>query len=177
MRNNSKSLTHIVLLFMIWSFIIGGIVGYEVQTRAYINIYRHNLQTNYTHYRTMYKWLTVEIFTAVVRSCDRYKLPIPLVLAVIDAESGGKSNAVSAKGAIGLMQVMPFHSDNPKWLFNPTYNIDKGCSILAWCLKISGGDVVMALKNYNSGFKSNYYNKPYISDVLLNYIAKGQFKI
>ena len=72
-------MTHIVLLLMIWSFIIGGIVGYEVF--GLILIFIVITCNHYTHYRTMYKWLTVEIFY-VVRS-DRYKLPIPWFLPLL----------------------------------------------------------------------------------------------
>ena len=38
---------------------------------------------------------------------DQYGLPEALVLSVVDAESGFRTDAVSSKGAIGLMQLMP----------------------------------------------------------------------
>src|SRR5689334_16916207 len=40
-------------------------------------------------------------------AADRYGLPRPLIRSVIAAESAGQPSALSPKGAIGLMQLMP----------------------------------------------------------------------
>ncbi|SNT09895.1 MULTISPECIES: lytic transglycosylase domain-containing protein [unclassified Azospirillum] len=45
--------------------------------------------------------------TAVTAAAHRFDLPQDWIRAVIKAESGGDANAVSAKGALGLMQLMP----------------------------------------------------------------------
>ncbi len=45
--------------------------------------------------------------TAVAAAAHRFDLPQDWIKAVIKAESGGDANAVSAKGALGLMQLMP----------------------------------------------------------------------
>jgi soluble lytic murein transglycosylase-like protein len=48
-----------------------------------------------------------EIDQAVAESSARFGLPVDLIRAVMAAESGGQVDAVSPKGAMGLMQVMP----------------------------------------------------------------------
>lgn len=45
--------------------------------------------------------------TAVTAAAHRFDLPQDWIRAVIKAESGGDANAVSVKGALGLMQLMP----------------------------------------------------------------------
>ena len=45
--------------------------------------------------------------TEVQRASERFDIPPELVFSVIRAESKFKQNAVSNKGAVGLMQVMP----------------------------------------------------------------------
>lgn len=57
-------------------------------------------------------------------------VPWQLITAIMGVESGGDPNARSGAGAMGLMQVMPFHftaGENP---FDPYTNIKKGASIL-----------------------------------------------
>ena len=76
-----------------------------------------------------------------------------LVLAVISVESGGKADAVSVKGAQGLMQLMPDTATR----FGVTdstsslENIRGGVAYLDWLLKEFEGDAVMALAGYNAG--------------------------
>ncbi len=45
--------------------------------------------------------------TAVTAAAHRFDLPQDWIKVVIKAESGGDANAVSNKGALGLMQLMP----------------------------------------------------------------------
>lgn len=49
----------------------------------------------------------VQIETAVIEASRRYSLPAGWIRAVMKAESNGEVRAVSAKGAMGLMQIMP----------------------------------------------------------------------
>lgn len=73
-----------------------------------------------------------QAFAAAAR---RYDLPLPFVLAVARGESFFDPQAVSVKGAIGIMQVMPEtaadYGVGSKELYDPTTNIDTGVRHLA----------------------------------------------
>lgn len=74
-----------------------------------------------------------------------------LVKAVIKSESDGRSDAVSSAGAMGLMQVMPFHFKKGENPFDPTTNIERGTGFLQDMLIRYNGDKEKALAAYNAG--------------------------
>ena len=74
------------------------------------------------------------IGAALMRSADRYELDPELVLAVILVESGARPEASSPKGALGLMQVMPYMMRPLELAGNAMTvesNIEAGCFILS----------------------------------------------
>jgi soluble lytic murein transglycosylase-like protein len=76
-----------------------------------------------------------------------------LVRAVIDRESAGRPCALSAKGAQGLMQLMPetadqFEVDDP---FDPKQNVEAGAKLLKSLLERYKNDPSLALGAYNAG--------------------------
>lgn len=74
------------------------------------------------------------VIAAVLRSSRRYGLDPFLVIAVLLVESDARPWAVSGKGAIGLMQVMPYMAEKLPLAGNLTTiesNVDAGCFILA----------------------------------------------
>ncbi|MDZ7373227.1 MAG: transglycosylase SLT domain-containing protein [candidate division KSB1 bacterium] len=76
-----------------------------------------------------------------------------LVQAVIDVESGGDPRAVSKKGAVGLMQLMPDTARevgvrNP---WDPVENVRGGVRYLRQLLDTFGNDLALALAAYNAG--------------------------
>ncbi len=74
------------------------------------------------------------IADAIRSSSERHGLDPLLVLAVIEVESHGKPWAQSPKGALGLMQVMPYMMRPMGLAGNPTTieaNIEAGCMILS----------------------------------------------
>jgi len=80
-------------------------------------------------------------------------VPASLVRSVIKAESDYKSDALSPKGAMGLMQLMPETAmglgvENP---FNPEENIKGGVTLLKSLLDNYKGDYKLALAAYNAG--------------------------
>lgn len=75
-----------------------------------------------------------------------------LIHAVIAAESRYNPRAVSPKGAIGMMQLMPKTAKelgvNP---YDPVQNIHGGAKYLAGLIKQFNGDVRLAVASYNAG--------------------------
>jgi soluble lytic murein transglycosylase-like protein len=91
----------------------------------------------------------------VKAAADRFRLDAALIHAVIEAESRYDPKAVSGKGAIGLMQVMPEtgrrYGARPNELRVPERNIAIGVQYLADLLRLFEGNVELALAGYNAG--------------------------
>ncbi len=86
---------------------------------------------------------SARIGRAVTRSAAKYGLDSDLVTAVLIVESGGRPWARSPKGAIGLMQVMPYMVTDMRLAGNLTTienNIEAGCLILADNIRRLGED-------------------------------------
>jgi soluble lytic murein transglycosylase-like protein len=85
-------------------------------------------------------------------AADRYGLPRTLVRSVMSAESGLQANAISPKGAIGLMQLMPGTAQQlgaDPW--DPAQNVDAGVRYLRMLLEKYDGGLWHALAAYNAG--------------------------
>nr|WP_299841897.1 lytic transglycosylase domain-containing protein [uncultured Roseovarius sp.] len=99
--------------------------------------------------QTIAKSEGANILTATIGT----KVSPALVLAIISVESGGKTDALSGKGAQGLMQLMP---DTAKRFgvadsLSAADNIKGGVSYLNWLLEEFDGDAIMAIAGYNAG--------------------------
>jgi membrane-bound lytic murein transglycosylase MltF len=83
----------------------------------------------------------------------RHGLDPALVLAVVQVESGFRPDAVSPKGARGLMQLMPGTAADlgVEDAFDPEQNLDGGTRHLVGLIARYGGDVKRALAAYNAG--------------------------
>jgi soluble lytic murein transglycosylase-like protein len=83
----------------------------------------------------------------------RHGLDPDLVVAVVSVESGFRPQAVSPKGAQGLMQLMPRTASSlgVADAFDPAQNLDGGTRHLGQLLTLYGGDLARALAAYNAG--------------------------
>ena len=89
----------------------------------------------------------VEYYAAV------YQVPLDLVMAIIDEESGWTPHAVSEKGAVGLMQLMPQTAlrFGVRDRFRLDENIRGGVAYLAWLNREFGGDLRLVTAAYYVG--------------------------
>jgi soluble lytic murein transglycosylase-like protein len=87
---------------------------------------------------------------------NRHGIDARWVAALIEIESGFNPKAVSPKGAIGLMQLMPataarYGVRNARELFDPERNLDIGVRHLKDLLIAHEGNVALAMASYNAG--------------------------
>jgi soluble lytic murein transglycosylase-like protein len=121
---------------------------------------------------------------AVIRQVSLHsRLDADFIASVIRAESGGNAQAVSRKGARGLMQLMPATADQlgVKNSFDAAENVDGGVRYLMQLLQQFNYDVPKALAAYNAGPQrvTQYKGVPpyretraYVTRIILDYNRK-----
>lgn len=98
----------------------------------------------------------------VVRHASEHRIDPLLVTAVMHVESSFRPDAVSAKGAKGLMQLMPptaawaaeqmgMNAYSEEMLFDPDVNVSLGVWYLATLRRLFDDDTALALAAYNGG--------------------------
>jgi soluble lytic murein transglycosylase-like protein len=90
---------------------------------------------------------------AVQRIAAEHSLPPQLIHSVIKVESNYNPNAISSKGALGLMQLIPATARRFGVIdaFNPVQNIQGGAKYLRYLLDLFDGSYPLALAAYNAG--------------------------
>ena len=94
-----------------------------------------------------------ELLALIDDTAERFNLDPALIHAVVRAESGFDSEAVSAAGAGGLMQLMPetARALGVEDVFHPASNLEGGATYLRRMLDRFEGDLTLALAAYNAG--------------------------
>jgi soluble lytic murein transglycosylase-like protein len=94
-----------------------------------------------------------EVSALVGHAAKKEGLDPDLIRSVIRQESAFQPCAVSAKGALGLMQLMPDTASQLKVVnpFDPSSNVNAGARLLKQLLDRYKGDVALALGAYNAG--------------------------
>ena len=124
--------------------------------------------------------------TIVHEKASNYNIDPSLIKAVIKTESNWNCRAVSRKGAIGLMQLMPSTATdmNVRNPFDPEENIEGGTKYLKYLLERFNGDLTLALAAYNAGpnkvEKYGYVppipeTKQYVKKVISLYNGKTEY--
>lgn len=114
---------------------------------------------------------TIDINLIISEASNKLKVPIALLKGMIHVESGGNVDAYSPKGAIGLMQIMPFNSKRcgvrTNRLWDERTNIMCGAQIISEEIKISKGNLKRALLSYNGGSLCTTKCESYANNVMI----------
>ena len=108
-------------------------------------------------FRSIFRGKKERLFHPIIlQEAGRHEIDPALVKAIIMAESGYNPNAVSDKGAKGLMQLMPSTAKalGVEDAFNPQQNISGGVRYFKKLVNRFDGDIKLALAAYNAGSKN-----------------------
>jgi soluble lytic murein transglycosylase-like protein len=97
--------------------------------------------------------IPVSYVNIINSTCERFGVDPSLVHAMVKVESDFNPFAISRKGAMGLMQLMPQTAStmNVRNTFSPHENIEGGVKYLRYLLDRYEGNLSLALAAYNSG--------------------------
>lgn len=127
-----------------------------IQIKALLSSAGENRTTVVYNLPLKYRHKKEHLFHPIIlQEASRHEVDPALVKAIIMAESGYNPNAVSKKGAKGLMQLMPSTAQalGVEDAFNPEQNISGGVRYFKQLVNRFDGDVKLALAAYNAGSK------------------------
>jgi soluble lytic murein transglycosylase-like protein len=114
-----------------------------------------------------------EIHRAISVYAKLYQLDPALLRAVIQVESNFRQDAISRRGAVGLMQLMPPTAAKLEVanIHDPLQNIQGGAKQLRHLLNLYHGNLRLALAAYNAGVHRVKDDVPRIRETMV-YIQK-----
>lgn len=116
-------------------------------------------------------------YERVVRDESRIQgVPVGLIVAIINIESGWNQDALGRDGEIGLMQILPATAEQMGFrgteaeLFDPSINIHFGTKYLKFQLGRYNGSIDHAIAGYNAGtprtrIDGKFTNQEYVDKV------------
>lgn len=147
----------VIRFFFIFTMILGvSLVSIHngAKDAQIINNTRDILQN--ADFRSIFRHRKERLFHLIIlQEAGRHDIDPALVKAIIMAESGYNPNAISDKGAKGLMQLMPSTAQalGVEDVFNPQQNISGGVRYFKKLVNRFDGDIRLALAAYNAGSK------------------------
>lgn len=154
---------------LILSFVFGATILFISMNLASADIYRYQDEQGVWHFTNIKSDTRYKLFIRtpdrdpteyikeyeglIQQASEKFGVDPFLIKAVIKAESDFDHQAVSRKGAQGLMQLMPETADGMEVgdPFNPSQNIFGGTRYLSLLLERYKNDKIMALAAYNAG--------------------------
>lgn len=130
---------------------IAAVTGQDGQI-VYINGTPEHTQSDFTQADPLLA-TPAAIDSIIDRVSSHYQVDPKLVHAMIRVESNYDPSAVSSKGAMGLMQLIPATAERfgVRDPFDPRQNILGGVSYLKYLLHLFGGNLPLSLAAYNAG--------------------------
>lgn len=131
--------------------------------------------------------LVAKYHALIARVARDFKLDVQLLHSIVTVESGYDAAAVSPKGALGLMQVIPATGERfgvaADELLKPQTNLRVGARYLKFLLEVFDNNLPLVIAAYNAGEGAvqKYRNRippypetrDYVARVLANYEARG----
>lgn len=156
LTNLNRVLLLFFILFIFSAEILSAAVYKYVDQRGRIHYSNVPVVSHYRYYQAETgdeAYTPIPMLQLIKHYAQKNDLDVDLVRAVVKAESNFNRHAVSAKGAIGLMQLHPgtikdLKINDP---FDPSSNIAGGTKYLRWMLSRFNGNLDLALAAYNAG--------------------------
>ena len=163
---------HLKPLILVLIVLVGGLVGVPATSKS-------DVKGPLTYSKQ-------EIRRAIIAYAKQYRLDPALLRAVIQVESNFRQDAISRRGAVGLMQLMPPTAATLEVtnIHDPLQNIQGGAKQLRHLLNLYHGNLRLALAAYNAGVHRVKREVPriretkvYIQRVLASYETyQGHYK-
>ncbi len=188
MQKNQKTVPVFLFGSILMMIMLFGVIWYLLTENEHLNdclkgvaqnqtasASKENSPSEYTAGTEIYKFhvdmtakkypLFSRVVKAVYAKSHEHGIDPKLLMSIIETESSFNPYAVSSAGAYGLMQVNysvwkdELAIDHQK-IFDISYNLDLGITILKSYLKIAQNDLHKALHYYNNGFSLTNHSYP-----------------